>query len=146
MTANKADELVLGLSYLRCEMNVFRSWDRHGIGARTHLLSFVYEEDTEGRYGVTLGWMEKDGRRFRADREEGLRVIKTEHDWVAAWLDFVFIAQQAHTFLCFACTKLPVTVQAESLPCAAAVQPAQQRLVAVCVHNSALAPTHVYLC
>lgn len=58
MTANEADKLVLGLSYLRCERNAFGSWNRHGIRGRTHLLSFVYEADTEGRYAVTLESME----------------------------------------------------------------------------------------
>lgn len=58
VTANEADELVLGLSYLRCGRNAFRSWNRHGMWGRTHLLSFVYEVDTEERYAVTLEEME----------------------------------------------------------------------------------------
>lgn len=70
VTANEADELVLGLSYLRCGWNALRSWNRHGIRGRTHLLSLVYELDTEGRHALTLGWMKRDSRRFRANREE----------------------------------------------------------------------------
>lgn len=70
VTANEADELVLGLSYLRCGWTALRSWNRHGIRGRMHLLSLVYEVDAEGRYAVTLGWMRRDSRRFRAGTEE----------------------------------------------------------------------------
>lgn len=70
VTANEADALVQGLNYLGCGWNGLRSWHRHGIRGRMHLLSLVYEIDTEGRYAVTLGWMKRDSRRFRAGTEE----------------------------------------------------------------------------